>query len=234
MLISFQDHEYACARKVILALPRGPLERLQWEPFSDDTFQRKLRSVHKMPALVVYFVFSGKWWHGEDPPLTDVITDLPVRRVRYLGRSKYNGRHSSPRYLFMVASADSTDVDYFKTLVDVSVFDGLVKVSFRNSTRLITDVKSQLAELFRVNANDIPWPSSVVLRHWGDGEDAAWHLWEKGVLWEKVSERMLRPHAQEQVFIVGSAYSAGANQFWAEGALQTVDSLMRTYFQKDV
>lgn len=235
MLIPFQDHEIACARKVILALPRGPLERLQWPRFQEDaTFRKNLRSVRPIPALVVYFAFSEKWWRGVDPPLTDVITDLPIRRVRYMGRGKYNVRHSGPRYLFMVANVDSTDVDYFKALLDVSLFDGADKVSFPNSTRFIKDISSQFAEVLHMSASSIPMPSSVVLHHWGDAEDGAWHLWEKGVTWERVAQCMLRPHAQEHVYIVGSAYSAGEHQFWAEGALQSVENMFQQYFQNDV
>ena len=187
-----------------------------------------------MPALVAYFAFTDIDWIGGEPELTDVITDLPIRRVRYIGRGKHNTRHGGHRHFVMVACVDSADVDYFKALLDVAWFNGSVTVSYSNDTRLfVDDVNSQLAEVFGISKSRIPRPSSVIFHHWDATDDAAWHLWERGVEWSKLARRMIRPHAEEQVYVVGSAYSGSEHQLWAEGALQTVDHMMQRYFQND-
>ena len=187
-----------------------------------------------MPALVVYFTFSEIDWIGAEPQLTDIITDLPIRRVRYMGCGKRHARHGGHRHLLMVACVDSADVEYFKALLDVTWFNGSVTVSYPNATRFVEHVNSQLAEVFGINKSRIPHPSSVILHQWGATDDAAWHLWERGVQWSEVAKRMIRPHAEERVYVVGSAYSGSEHQLWAEGALQSVENMIQRHFQNDV
>ena len=217
-------------------MPAEALWNVNWQWF--DTVKKnnmleRLRTVEPMPALTMYFAYNKTWWRGDEPHITDTITDLPSRWIRYVGHAESPKHPDTTNHLFMVANVNGKDVDYFKGLMDISPkqFKGAVTVSCNASMPLVKDVAWQLARIYKVPLSDIPTPVAVVIYDWSKTPAGGGHYtWRRGVKWDSTAEHMLKPMYNEDVYVVGSAYCPGQCQLWAEGALQTVEKVLKKYF----
>ena len=148
----------------------------------------------------------------------------------------------SKQHLFMVANVEVHNVDYFDGLLERDVFDDAVKPSCNDrSLRLIRDINRQVGMVYSGEVRDefkdkdgepnIPLPASAVIHDWSQSSSGAgWYAWKRNVKWDDIAQRMLRPFPSEHVYIAGSTYCPGQCQFWAEGALQTVDNIITEHF----
>lgn len=232
----FQSKENFCAKKVIFAMPAEALWNVNWQwfdKFRKNNFMDRIRSVEAVPAMTMYFVYNKTWWRGLEPPITEVITDLPSRWVRYVGWAEDAIDPDTTNHLFMVANVNGADVDYFRGMMDAAggSYRGAIRISCNSSMQVVKDINHQLSKIYRVAVSDIPTPSAMVIYDWSKSQAGGGHyVWRRGVKWEAEAEAMLRPMYDEDVYVVGSAYCPGACQLWAEGALQTVDRVLKKYF----
>ena len=255
-LVCWQDSTVICAKKVIVALPPPALKNVDWKKFSPDKdddndddgkfLQERLDSLEVIPSVVAYFVYDRKWWEEyREPWRQDILTDLPINRVRYVGELRLDpemaGRDQSvpeydtqtERHLFMVANLDGSDYDYFASLLTTTSYDGFLKVSCSNNSHFIRDVTRQLATIYSVKAKDIPQPESLYIMDWSKSPSGGGRfMWKTGVWWDRVASELQRPRRKEDIFIVGDAYCPGQCQLWAEGALQSVDTMLSLYAQE--
>ncbi len=230
MSIYFQQKEQICARSVVLTIPRKQIRRLKWLPVhAIDKIMSHFDSIQEVPALRILFTYNTTWWKRSHPDVRHVITDLPIRQAMFLGSQNVISRDKRSirkRHVFMVANADSTDTSYFVDIVE--------KLKKDNSTirdNLVEDISKQLAKAFRINVNKMPLPESVIVQDWThEPSGGGWHIWKKGRNWETERRHLKRPYNGDRVFLAGSAYCGGQCQLWAEGAFQTVDEMLRTYF----
>lgn len=198
-------------------------------------------NVETVPATVVYFVYNRTWWNiqngsdvvdfGAPPTPKEVVTDLPVRHVGYVGRTgDYN-------VVFTAASVDGDDVAYFDDVSMTSstsdyVYDTTRAMSCcrrRRRQALIDDITRQMALIYAVRpeVTIMPLPTEVIAHEWTTTPSGGGRfMWRRGVNWEDAAERLQRPDPAEDVFIVGDAYASGRTQLWAEGALESVERLL--------
>ena len=231
-----------CAKKVVLAIPRKPLLEISWHPVQTaPKLGRYVNSVQDVPAIRIYFVYNESWWGDQEPPSKHIITDLPIRQTKYMGsqstRSRGGRAHSSShsrhrrhaqRYLFLVASPDHQDTEYFVDLIERYQASKYKNCSAAKD--MIRDITMQLAKVYGVDEQKIPPPETVLVKNWGASHaGAAWHVWKRNINWSSVGARILKPHRNDNIFIVGSAFCGGQCQLWMEGALQTVEKLLNTY-----
>ena len=218
-----RQHDQVCAREVILAVPLSTLQNLDWKPFEDSLVNENLKSVVENPVIIAYFTYNQIWWRGTDP-YDEVITDLPIRKVKYMG-SHYNSNETA-EYVFMVTSADSKDVEYFRGLLDQTYYDGSKKHSCSKTTYFIAQVHSQIAEMYGVCDKDIPEPQQVIVQRWEGQPYGGWTVWHRGVNWANIQQRMIKPSKDHKVYVVGNAFMGGADQFSIEGAMQSVEDML--------
>lgn len=250
-ILWFQESSTVCAKKVIMALPPPSARKIKWKKFTpgihdDDKYyqlQQRLDTIDSVPGIVAYFVYGKKWWtEYNEPWKQDIITDLPVKRVRYVGEMRHdpemaNAEGKNPQYdneaskhLFMVANLDGSDYAYYSSLVTTIVHNGFLKIMCDNSSHFIQDVTRSLALIYGVKTKDIPPPDSVYIVDWAmSPSGGARFMWKTGVLWDSVAPKLQRPRDSEDVFIVGDAYCPGSCQLWAEGALNSVERVLQDY-----
>ena len=72
-------------------------------------------------------------------------------------------------------------------------------------------------------SNSIP-----VAQYFGDDpwHGAAFHFWRPGYKWADVMHNMVKPSAQEEIYICGEAFSANY-QGWVEGAIETCELVLQ-------
>lgn len=77
---------------VILAVPKSPLERIQFEGLGEDWRPRWLGQVRSHRLFKLFLLYDDVWWKGmfesdkdTDPDTGRIFTDLPLRQVFYFG-----------------------------------------------------------------------------------------------------------------------------------------------------
>ena len=240
-----QKSERYCAKKVVLAMSPSALKHIKFLGFGDDFpgVRDLLDTVlDPVPAMTAYLMFNESWWTGLKPDMEDVITDLPMRRLRYIGSSRKRTRRDSDRgkstgteqgHLFMVASTDMSDVAYFDPLLR-NTRGSVVRSECNLTAMALDDMKAQIAKLQGLrDVRLIPDPVRVYTQDWRDEPtENGWHMWKVGVRWDREAERLRKPFEDEDIFLVGGDLCPGQCQLWAEGALQTVESLLKEHFHE--
>jgi monoamine oxidase len=229
------------AKKLILAMPRHSLERLELHgtffdlDASRNARQRELvESVLSMPAFKLFMGFDAPWW--EDwLALTSgrSVCDLPIRQTYYFGTSEQT-RHS----LLMTSYNDASSVSFWKGLkseVDEpkyispnTVADGSQwGDTFQAPDRMVEHARLQLESLHGI---DIPKPISSCYKDWSaEPFGAGWFLWKAGSKsWEVMPAIRCPWKGEAPVYICGDGYSS--LQGWVEGALNTAEKMLQEHF----
>lgn len=78
------EKEVIKARRVILALPKRPLEEMSWNgQSSQNKFKEALNAVACLPLLKCFFVIERPWWE-DNRPLNRYAADIPTRELLYV------------------------------------------------------------------------------------------------------------------------------------------------------
>ena len=86
----FQDPEpqYKCAKKVILAVGRLALDKIEWDGFKDEEVQDYMQnSILEAHAAKQYFVYDSDWWRALDKTSWLTISDTPLRQTFHYAHS---------------------------------------------------------------------------------------------------------------------------------------------------
>lgn len=89
--------------------------------------------------------------------------------------------------------------------------------NFKKQKILKREIMIHLRKLFSVT---IPEPIKIISKYW----NTATHLWKPTYNSNKLYKKMLKPMDNENIYIVGEAYSQ--TQQWAEGAITSVNNLL--------
>jgi hypothetical protein len=78
------EEEVIKARRVILALPKRPLEQMSWNGRSPQKkLKEALNAVAGLPLLKCFFVIEKPWWE-DNRPLNRSAADIPTRELLYV------------------------------------------------------------------------------------------------------------------------------------------------------
>ncbi len=213
------------ARRVILALPTGALERLDFD--ADAAVHAALASAFGTPACKIFVAFDHPWWEqvpdgpGHIGPgcFSASHTDLPMRQCFYLGQDPATGQG-----LLLGAFGDERSVSFWPPLMRE---DGRgVELTTPLPERAATELCRQLSEMHGV---EVPTPVDGIFVDWAAPPYyAGWHAWSPG--W-KSWEAAATLRGTSGIHICGEAYSA--YQGWAEGALTSAEMLLQDVFGLD-
>jgi hypothetical protein len=79
-----KEEQVITAKRVILALPKRPLEELSWDGNPPrDNLKKALNAVACLPLLKCFFVIERPWWE-DNRPLNRYAADLPTRELLYV------------------------------------------------------------------------------------------------------------------------------------------------------
>lgn len=100
------------AKRVILALPKRPLEEISWNgERPQGTLQQALNAVVCLPLLKCFFVVEKPWWE-DNRPLNRSAADLPTREILY---TKSNDRTKGLIMIYTDRPAITFWSDYLRT-----------------------------------------------------------------------------------------------------------------------
>lgn len=86
--LTFAGHDPVVAKRVILALPKRPLEHVEGLPAH---VKGSLDTVVGLPLLKAFFIIDQPWWE-DDRPVNRFAGDLPTRELHYVkSRRKTKG-----------------------------------------------------------------------------------------------------------------------------------------------
>jgi monoamine oxidase len=214
------------AAHVILAMPRRALERIADFPVArTPRFASMIASVTPIPACKSLLLYERPWWRDHGIVEGRSITDMPARQFYCLGSEP--GRlpgESANGYGVLMAYCDEKSVRTWKSLVakpDASgfnVLDGdspLAREVHREAQLVIGSTKLK--------------PLAVRFQDWSvDPYGGGWHYYALGHDGVADGEAMLKPMANQNLYVCGEAYSFA--QGWVEGALERAETLLQKHF----
>lgn len=229
------------AKKVILAMPRRSLELVKSELFDDPWLKENLPSVLIQSAFKLFLAYERPWWRALGLVSGRSVTDLPVRQIYYFGtEAEQQGGFPFLNSLLMASYNDIGTVPFWKGLeagerypgyrpacLEPGVTDVMPEMEFPATTEMVRIANQQVATVHALP--EIPTPYSAVYHSWNeDPYGGGWHEWKAGYRLDEIMCRMRKPVDDQDVFIVGEAYSFG--QGWVEGALDTAESTLQEFF----
>jgi monoamine oxidase len=229
------------AKKLILAMPRRSLELIKSTFFEDKWLKANIPSVLIQSAFKLLLAYESPWWRSLGLVAGRSVTDLPIRQVYYFG-TEAEQENGLPymNSLLMASYNDISTVPFWKGLemgepykgylpscIEGGVTDPIPKTEFPATDEMVDTANRQVAQVHALP--ELPQPYSAVYHTWNeDPYGGGWHEWKANYRLDEVMCRMRKPVAQEDIFIVGEAYSYG--QGWVEGALDVAESMLEDFF----
>lgn len=231
------------ANKIILGMPRKSLELLDQNNFffninQNSTLNYNIRSVIMEPAFKILMGFPYPWWKELGIDSGHSITDLPMRQCYYFGTDPHTDNSmllgsygdmetetfwkalSDDKVLFEVKASKSASLKELHQLDDVQA-----------TKLMVGELMNQLRELHG-DLVTIPEPYVTYFKDWTDEPfGAGYHAWKAGYSVEKVMPYMRKPDVNEDIHIIGEAYSD--QQGWVEGAFCVAEKMLQDYFGLD-
>jgi monoamine oxidase len=210
-----------------------------------DRFNTMLNAVSANPLFKACVLYDKPWW-GEDKKSScfRIFTDLPLRQIYYFGSAKCQVSTNGDRRLtcMVLLFVDARYAQYWKRLDEMNkagqkYYSSVLEKSMNEPSRtefhrvvgvygtgniVATRVEDLLA---KVAGKGAPRPDVLVLKHWHDWPyHAGWHAWTAGARSWEVSEKLVRPFLDADLFICGEAFSG--EQGWIEGALKSAERVL--------
>jgi monoamine oxidase len=229
------------AKKVILGMPRRSLELIKSTFFEDPWLKANIPSVLIQSAFKLLLAYERPWWRSLGLVSGRSVTDLPVRQIFYFGtEAEQEDGLPFMNSLLMASYNDIGTVPFWKGLELGKPFQGyrpaclgpegnqIVPTPEFSATQEMVDVANrQVAEVHALPEIDAPY--AAVYHTWNeDPYGGGWHEWKAHYRLDQIMCRMRKPVADEDIHIVGEAYSYG--QGWVEGALDTAESTLQDFF----
>ena len=229
------------AKRVILAMPRRSLELVKSRLFDDPWLKANIPSVLIQSAFKLFLAYERPWWRSLGLVAGRSVTDLPIRQTYYFG-TEGEQKDGLPfmNSLLMASYNDISTVPFWKGLeegkhyagyrpscLEPGVKDVMPKMEFPATEEMVQVANKQVAEVHSLP--EIPMPYSAVYHTWNENPyGGGWHEWKANYRLDEVMCRMRKPIADQDVYVVGEAYSYG--QGWVEGALDTAESTLQDFF----
>ena len=114
-------------------------------------------------------------------------------------------------------------IDYDNGLIMLSYTDGKYATMWNNchsngDDYLIEQLHKQIYDLYKINP---PKPEAIYVHYWNSG----FHTWLPGYNSENISNLIMKPHEDKEIYICGESYSM--KQGWIEGSLETAFKVIK-------
>lgn len=222
------------ARSVVLAMPKRAIELLDADSvlFLDPQFRQDLQGVTPTPASKLFLTYDEPWWNGISPSDSGSLmtgystTDMPLRGIYYIGKAQ-NGRG-----LLLASLNDDAETTFWNGFRECSRY-GLTgePIEEVEGGLFVPPAMRQAAreQLAQVHGYPVPPAREAVFCNWSaDPYGGGWHNWNPHLRSWEVMPRIRKPLSDLDIFLCGEAYSAV--QGWVEGALNTAEMVVETYF----
>ena len=214
------------AAKVVLALPRRSLERIDNFPDAKTpTFARLIRSVEAMPAAKTLLLYKRPWWRDHGIVEGRNITDMAARQFYALGAETTRLPSEDTNGLRMLmAYCDMQNVATLKKLVSAPDASGFTELD--GTSPLAKEIHREAALV--IDKTDLQ-PLAARFQDWTtEPYGGGWHYYALGHDGVADSAAMLNPMPGRPLYVVGEAYSHA--QGWVEGALERAETMLQRHF----
>lgn len=226
-------------------------------PLQQDVVQGLITSVTPRPLFKVFTTYTNPWWRaagytGADGTFVPVeagrtVTDLPVRQTYYWPTNEGQPATGGPSML-MASYDDGVNIGFWDGLrprrrqgwqesgevsQPLDPFLGDCNAKNQSEWCLYPAPRGMVAEVARQlgQIHGLPYTPEVrnaAFRDWGDDPfGGGWNSWNIGVKSWEVKHQIVKPLADQPLYICGEAYSDA--QGWVEGALQTADYMLEKF-----
>jgi monoamine oxidase len=245
---AYELHRSISATTAILALPQPALKTINFYDFqiergdsskrAAERFNTMLDSVIANPLFKACALYDKPWWREDrESSCFRVFTDLPLRQIYHFGparQCKVSASSDRRSACMIMLFVDARYVHYWKGLEEMdnarSDFEELINErsrrevvgGYRAGNAVVTRVQELLA---KVAGKDVPRPEVLIQKNWRDWPyRTGWHAWTVGARSWEVSEKLVRPFLDADLFICGEAFSG--EQGWIEGALKSTERVL--------
>lgn len=215
------------ATKIILALPRRALERIDNFPDAraNTRFAYLIKSVTPIPAAKTLLLYKRPWWRDHGVIEGRSITDMPARQFYGLGAETTRlPDEDTNGYGVLMAYCDMQNVATLKKLVANANASGLTELG--GASPLAKEVHREATMV--IGKTDLQ-PLAARFMDWtAEPYGGGWHYYALGHDGVADSEAMLQPMPDRPLYVVGEAYSRA--QGWVEGALERTETMLQRHF----
>ena len=215
------------AARVILALPRRGLERIENFPDAraNANFARLIASVTPIPACKSLLLYKKPWWREHGIVEGRNITDMPARQFYCLGAETTRlPSEDTNGYGVLMAYCDMKSVAAWQKLVPNPDASGFTSLS--GDSALAQEIHREASLV--IGKTDVQ-PLAARFQDWSaDPFGGGWHYYALGHDGVADSAAMLKPMPERDLYVCGEAYSRA--QGWVEGALERAETMLERHF----
>lgn len=227
--LSVDGRDDVLARRVLLALPRLPLERLAGRTplLAEPDVRQLLGTVTAHPAAKLFLAYDRPWWREVGVEGLRSVTDLPLSKTYYFDRVAPDRDGASTSGLMLASYSDGPRREHWVALGGSGSDRVADTLPYRDDARwqAYAATEAQVAEAQRHLAvlHDVPHvpePRAAAFADWVTA-GGAWHVWNAGVDAEHAMRRLAQPSPGAPLYVCGEAFAS--SQGWVEGALESAE-----------
>ncbi|XP_045210610.2 aplysianin-A-like isoform X2 [Mercenaria mercenaria] len=213
-----------CAKKVLLGIPRIALEHLDWEGLRQETVLDYIKNaVSDVQAAKMYFGYDNAWWRNLDKAASHAVSMTPLRQTYDFAVSKTTSKGIlNPSY------NDGDNRIWREAMKSGERVPGVGDHSIAMTNVSVYLARKYLAEVFNITLDDVPEPSFAVMSIWDQYPiGTAWYLWAPGYKRAEVESRMIKPSANDDVYITSNVFSSTGRSGWIQGGMEMVEKVLK-------
>jgi len=217
------------ARRVVLALPRRALERIEDFPARrDPRVAGLIASVVGVPAAKAFLLYPRAWWRDLGIDGGRSVTDMPARMFYGLGAEKERlASEPANGFGLLMAYCCGADVQYWQQLAPQAPREAAGFQWLPGNSGLALEIHREAGLTY---ATQPPAPLRACLQDWTvDPYGGGWNVWRQGVDGMELADSAMSPLPGRALYICGEAYSP-YYQSWAEGAVERAETMLQRHF----
>jgi lysine 2-monooxygenase len=217
------------AKRVVLAMPRRALETIEdFAALRNSRVASLIASVEAVPASKAFLLYPKPWWRDLGIDGGRSVTDAPARMFYPLGAEK-DRLKSEPTNgfgLLMMYCCGET-VKYWQQLAPAALRSAAGFEWLSGNSQLANEIHREAAATYATNP---PQPVAACFQDWTvDPFGGGWHVWGMGKDAAQLSDLIMKPLADRELYICGEAYCRYEGG-WVEGAVERAETMLQQYF----
>ncbi|MDQ4125765.1 MAG: FAD-dependent oxidoreductase [Actinomycetota bacterium] len=219
------------ARRVVLALPQRPLERVARASHLLDTpvVRELVGSVTAHSMTKIFLRYDRPWWREGGLAGRRSVSDLPLRKTYFFDASPPERDAAA---LLLASYCNGPSVEHWRRFAhmteappDGDDFESDARWDrYTAPAELVEEAHRNVTALHPFDG--VPAPGAGAFMEWDvPPYEGAWHSWNVGAKSWEVLPRLAQPVPGEEIYVCGEACSS--YQGWMEGALETAETVVR-------
>ena len=229
--LDFEARPSVLARRVVLALPRRPLEAVASRSslLARTDVASIISTVTPHPAAKLFLSYHRPWWRDIGITGRRSVSDLRLSKTYYFDPDPFRPNSGA---LLLASYSDGPNRDAWHATsgrqdlpLDAEPVDSRGRWErYAAPPEVVAQALGELRELHGVDS--VPDPVASAYVDWGpDSFGGAWHVWNVGARSWEVMPAITQPLLGEDVYVCGEPYSC--SQGWVEGALESAERVIR-------